>query len=186
MIKTARKYSHDKYGQGRATVIITLNHSFHGRTITTLKATGQDHYHENFLPLPRGLPLRRRQRHGQPPLPRAGDDVCAVMMELIQGEGGVNPLQQGLRPGGGQALRGAGLAPPHRRGADRHRPHRHPLCLPAVRRIQPDVVTFAKGIAGGLPFGGFLTNEKCRKVLGAGDHGSTFGGNPMAAAAAAW
>ena len=89
MIKTARKYSFDKYGPGRST-IITLNNSFHGRTITTLKATGQDHFHEFFFPSPRAS-ATPPPTTGEPP-GRRRDDVCAVMMELIQGEGGVNPL----------------------------------------------------------------------------------------------
>src|SRR5699024_446511 len=92
MIKTARKYSYDKYGQGRAT-IITLKNSFHGRTITTLKATGQDHFHEFFFPFTEGF--RYADANDMDSLlAQSGDDVCAVMMELIQGEGGVNPLQK--------------------------------------------------------------------------------------------
>ena len=88
MIKTARKYSYDKYGQGRAT-IITLKNSFHGRTITTLKATGQDHFHEFFFPFTEGF--RYADANDMDSLlAQSGDDVCAVMMELIQGEGGVN------------------------------------------------------------------------------------------------
>ena len=92
MIKTARKYSFDKYGQGRAT-IITLKNSFHGRTITTLKATGQDHFHEFFFPFTEGF--RYADANDMDSLlAQSGDDVCAVMMELIQGEGGVNPLNK--------------------------------------------------------------------------------------------
>ncbi len=180
MIKTARKYSYEKYGQGRAT-IITLQNSFHGRTITTLKATGQDHFHEFFFPFTEGFRYARANDMDSL-LAAAGDDVCGVMMELIQGEGGVNPLQKDYV----QAV--AKLC------AERD----WLLLIDEVQTgvgrtgsvfafqqfdIQPDVVSFAKGIAGGLPFGGFLTNEKCRKVLRAGDHGSTFGGNPMSAAA---
>ncbi len=180
MIKTARKYSYEKYGQGRAT-IITLQNSFHGRTITTLKATGQDHFHEFFFPFTEGFRYARANDMDSL-LAAAGDDVCGVMMELIQGEGGVNPLQKDYV----QAV--AKLC------AERD----WLLLIDEVQTgvgrtgsvfafqqfdIQPDVVSFAKGIAGGLPFGGFLTNEKCRNVLRTGDHGSTFGGNPMSAAA---
>ena len=92
MIKVARKYSYEKYGQGRS-AIITLKNSFHGRTITTLKATGQDHYHDYFFPFTEGF--RYAQANDMDSLlSQAGEDVCAVMMELIQGEGGVNPLEK--------------------------------------------------------------------------------------------
>ena len=181
MIKLARKYSYDKYGQGRST-IITLNNSFHGRTITTLKATGQDHFHEFFFPFTEGFRYADANDI-ESVKAQGGDDVCGVMMELIQGEGGVNPLDKGFV----QAV--AALC------AERD----WLLLIDEVQTgigrtgslfayqqfdVHPDVVTFAKGIAGGLPFGGFLANEKCRAVLGKGTHGSTFGGNPMAAAAA--
>ena len=181
MIKLARKYSYDKYGQGRAT-IITLNNSFHGRTITTLKATGQDHFHEFFFPFTEGFRYADANDI-ESVKAQGGDDVCGVMMELIQGEGGVNPLEKAF------VQEVAALC------AERD----WLLLIDEVQTgigrtgslfayqqfgVQPDVVTFAKGIAGGLPFGGFLANEKCKTVLGKGTHGSTFGGNPMAAAAA--
>ena len=181
MIKTARKYSFEKYGEGRAT-IITLRNSFHGRTITTLKATGQDHFHEFFFPFTEGFRYAEANRMDSL-LEAAGDDVCGVMMELIQGEGGVNPLEKDY------VLEVAKLCAQRdwlllvdevQTGIGRT----GTLFAYQQFGIQPDVVTFAKGIAGGLPFGGFLTNEKCRNVLRAGDHGSTFGGNPMSAAAA--
>lgn len=181
MIKVARKYSFDKYGQGRAT-IITLKNSFHGRTITTLKATGQDRFHEYFFPFTEGF--RYADANDMDSLlSAAGDDVCAVMMELIQGEGGVNPLQKEYVQSVAKLCAERDwllLIDEVQTGIGRTG------SLFAFQQfgIQPDVVTFAKGIAGGLPFGGFLTNEKCRTVLRAGDHGSTFGGNPMAAAAA--
>ena len=181
MIKTARKYSFDKYGQGRAT-IITLKNSFHGRTITTLKATGQDHFHEFFFPFTEGF--RYADANDMDSLlAQSGDDVCAVMMELIQGEGGVNPLNKDYVQAVAKLCAEKDwllLIDEVQTGIGRTG------SVFAFQQfdIQPDVVSFAKGIAGGLPFGGFLTNEKCRKVLGAGDHGSTFGGNPMAAAAA--
>ena len=181
MIKTARKYSYEKYGEGRAT-IITLKNSFHGRTITTLKATGQDHFHEFFFPFPEGF--RYAEANNMDSLMEAaGDDVCGVMMELIQGEGGVNPLRQDYVQAVAKLCAEKDwllLVDEVQTGVGRTG------TMFAFQQfgIQPDVVTFAKGIAGGLPFGGFLTNEKCRNVLRAGDHGSTFGGNPMAAAAA--
>ena len=93
MIKLARKYSFDKYGKGRST-IITLNHSFHGRTMATITATGQPHYHTYFFPFVEDF------RYADPTLEsiqaQGGDDVCAVMVELIQGEGGVRPLDKAM------------------------------------------------------------------------------------------
>ncbi len=180
MIKLARKYSFEKYGKGRATVI-TLRNSFHGRTITTLKATGQDHFHDYFFPFTEGF--RYADANDMDSLMAEVDgDVCAIMMELIQGEGGVNPLDRDYVQAVAKLCAEKDwllLVDEVQTGIGRTG------TLFAFQQfgIQPDVVTFAKGIAGGLPFGGFLANEKCRKVLGAGDHGSTFGGNPMAAAA---
>ncbi len=180
IIKTARKWSHDKYGPDRST-ILTLNRSFHGRTVTTLRATGQDKYHKNFYPFPEGF------RHAdandmESLLSAAGDDVCAVMLELIQGEGGVNPLDAGyVREVAALCARRDWLLliDEVQTGIGRT----GTLFCYQQFAITPDVVTFAKGIAGGLPFGGFLVGERCRDVLHAGDHGSTFGGNPMASAA---
>ena len=180
MIKVARKYSYEKYGQGRAT-IITLKNSFHGRTITTLKATGQDHFHDFFFPFTEGF--RYAQANDMDSLlAQSGDDVCAVMMELIQGEGGVNPLERDYVQAVAQLCAQRDwllLVDEVQTGVGRT----GTLFAYQQFDILPDVVSFAKGIAGGLPFGGFLTNEKCRGVLRSGDHGSTFGGNPMAAAA---
>ena len=180
MIKLVRKYSFDKYGKGRAT-IITLKNSFHGRTITTLKATGQEHFHDFFFPFTEGF--RYAGANSMDSLTAvAGDDVCAVMVELIQGEGGVNPLQADYVQAVAKLCMEKDwllLVDEVQTGVGRT----GTLFAYQQFGIQPDVVTFAKGIAGGLPFGGFLVNEKCRDVLKAGDHGSTFGGNPMAAAA---
>jgi hypothetical protein len=134
MIKLARKYSFDKYGKGRAT-IITLKNSFHGRTITTLMAaTGQEAcFHNYFLPLHRGLPLCGRQLSGLAGRRPRADDVCAVMVELIQGEGGVLPLDREYVQAGGRHVRGKGLAAAGGRGAERRGPHGLSVCLPAVR-----------------------------------------------------
>ncbi|MCD8086000.1 MAG: acetylornithine/succinylornithine family transaminase [Clostridiales bacterium] len=181
IIKLARKYSFDKYGQGRAT-IITLHNSFHGRTITTLQATGQDVFHNYFFPFTEGF-----RYAGTPDMAgvqaQDGDDVCAVMIELIQGEGGVLPLDKGFV----QEL------------ADWCAQRDYLLLVDEVQTgigrtgslfcfqqygILPDACTFAKGIAGGLPMAGVLANEKCRSVLTPGTHATTFGGNPVAAAAA--
>ena len=181
MIKVARKYSFEKYGKGRST-IITLNHSFHGRTITTLEATGQDHYHNYFFPFTEGF--RYADANDMDSLLAvAGDDVCGVMLEMIQGEGGVNPLNADYVQAVAKLCQEKDwliLVDEVQTGIGRTG------SLFAFQQfgIQPDVVSFAKGIAGGLPFGGFLVNEKCRTVLRAGDHGSTFGGNPVSAAGA--
>ena len=180
-IKAARKYSFDKYGADRYNVI-TLVNSFHGRTIATLTATGQDAFHQYFYPFMEGFryadanDLESVKAEG-------GKDVCAVMLELVQGEGGVLPMEPDfVRDLAAlcaerdwlmlvdEVQTGIG-----RTGA---------LFAYQQYGVQPDAASFAKGIAGGLPMGGFLVNEKCRNVLGAGMHGSTFGGNPIAASAA--
>ncbi|MCI6054986.1 aspartate aminotransferase family protein [Dysosmobacter sp.] len=180
MIKLARKYSFDKYGTGRAT-IITLNNSFHGRTITTLTATGQEVFHNYFFPFTEGF--RYADANDMASLEAAaGDDVCAVMVELVQGEGGVLPLDRDYV----QALSKlcaerdwlllvdevqTGVGRTGRLFAFQH------------YGILPDVCSFAKGIAGGLPMSGIMANAKCREVLGPGMHATTFGGNPVCAAA---
>lgn len=180
VIKLARKYSWAKYGEGRSTVI-TLNRSFHGRTITTLAATGQDVFHQYFFPFTEGF---RRSEPDLDSLERAaGDDVCAVLVELVQGEGGVLPLKREFVH---ELARLCGerdwllLVDEVQTGVGRT----GSLFCFQQYGIQPDAASFAKGIAGGLPMGGFLVNEKCRRVLGPGDHASTFGGNPVSAAAA--
>lgn len=179
MIKTARKYSFDKYGRGRAT-ILTLNHSFHGRTMTTITATGQPHYHDYFFPFMEGF------RYADPTLEsiqaQAGEDVCAVMVELIQGEGGVRPLDKAMVQALAQLCQEKDwllLVDEVQTGIGRT----GTLFAYQQFDIQPDVVSFAKGIAGGLPLGGILTNEKCSAVLTPGTHGSTFGANPVSTAA---
>ena len=183
MIKLARKYSYDKYGKGRGTVI-TLHNSFHGRTITTLAATGQDKFHDFFFPFTEGF--RYADANDLDSVEAvAGHDVCGVMMELVQGEGGVLPLDR-------EFVRAV---------ADLCAKRDWLLLIDEVQSgvgrtgslfafqqygIHPDVVSFAKGIAGGLPFGGVIANEKCRNVFTPGTHGTTFGGNPVAAAAACY
>ncbi len=180
MIKLARKYSFDKYGKGRAT-IITLNNSFHGRTITTLMATGQEVFHNYFFPFTEGF--RYADANSLESLEAAaGDDVCAVMMELVQGEGGVLPLDYDYV----QAVKKLCeerdwllLADEVQTGVGRT----GKLFAFQQYDILPDVVSFAKGIAGGLPMSGIMANEKCRNVLGPGTHATTFGANPVCAAA---
>jgi acetylornithine/N-succinyldiaminopimelate aminotransferase len=180
MIKLARKYSFDKYGNGRAT-IITLLDSFHGRTITTLKATGQEVFHKYFFPFTEGF------RYAAPNdidalKAQAGDDVCAVMLELVQGEGGVMPLNKdyiaqvkALCDENDWLL----LVDEVQTGVGRT----GTMFAFQQYDLLPDVCSFAKGIAGGLPMSGIMANEKCRNVLTAGTHATTFGGNPVSAAA---
>jgi len=181
MIKLARKYSFDKYGKGRGT-IITLNKSFHGRTITTLVATGQDKFHNYFFPFTEGF--RYADANDIDSVEAvAGHDVCAVMMELIQGEGGVNPLDVEFVQKVAELCAKRDwllLIDEVQTGVGRTG------SLFAFQQfgIQPDIVSFAKGIAGGLPFGGVMAGEKCSQTFTAGTHGTTFGGNPVSAAGA--
>ena len=181
MIKLARKYSFDKYGSGRAT-IITLKNSFHGRTITTLTATGQDVFHNYFFPFTEGF--RYAAANDLVSLEAAaGDDVCAVMVELVQGEGGVLPLEQDYVQAVAALCREKDwllLVDEVQTGVGRT----GSLFAFQQYGVLPDVVSFAKGIAGGLPMSGILANEKCRDVLGPGMHATTFGANPVCAAAA--
>ena len=180
MIKLARKYSYDKYGKGRAT-IITLKNSFHGRTITTLMATGQDVFHQYFFPFTEGF--RYAPANDLEALKEvAGDDVCAVMMEMVQGEGGVLPLDYEYV----QAVKALCaerdwllLDDEVQAGVGRT----GKLFAFQQYDILPDVASFAKGIAGGMPMSGIMANEKCRTVLTPGTHATTFGANPVCAAA---
>ena len=181
IIKMARKYSFDKYGKGRGT-ILTLKNSFHGRTITTLTATGQDVFHNYFFPFNDGF--RYAEAGSIDAIQEvAGHDVCAVMLELVQGEGGVYPMDP-------EYVHNLAVLCAERdwlllvdevqTGVGRT----GTLFAFQQYGIIPDGVSFAKGIAGGLPMGGFLVNERCRNVMGPGTHASTFGGNPICAAAA--
>lgn len=181
MIKFARKYSFDKYGEGRKT-IITLVNSFHGRTITTLSATGQDGFHTVFGPFTPGFkycPANDIKALND----MITDDVCAIMFECVQGEGGVLNLTEEF------------VHEIAKIGAEKD-------ILVAVDEVQtgngrtgkyfaymnygitPDIVSTAKGLAGGLPMGAVLFGEKLKDTVTLGSHGSTFGGNPIAAAGA--
>ena len=180
LIKLARKYSFDKYGKGRAT-IISLNNSFHGRTITTLMATGQERFHNYFFPFTEGF--RYADANDLESLKAAaGDDVCGVLLELVQGEGGVLPLDKEYV----QQVKALCeekdwllLVDEVQTGVGRT----GSLFAFQQYDILPDVASFAKGIAGGLPMSGIMANEKCRDVLGPGTHATTFGANPVCAAA---
>ena len=181
-IKVARKYASDKYGSSRSTVI-TLENSFHGRTLTTLAATGQDHYHELFQPLTPGFVSIPANQTDTLEAAIEKYNPAAVMIECIQGEGGVVPLDADyirfvreitekndiimivdeVQTGNGRT----GM-----------------LYSYMNFGIVPDVVSTAKGLGGGLPLGATLISDKCKNVLGFGDHGSTFGGNPVCCAGA--
>ena len=182
-IKTARKYSFDKYGEGRSK-IITLKNSFHGRTVTTLKATGQDKFHQYFFPFTEGFDYAEAGDL-EDLKKKAGKDVCAVMIELIQGEGGVCPLEKEFVLELYDFCRENNLL----------------LMIDEVQTgmgrtgrlfcyenygIQPDVVTSAKGLGGGLPIGACLCSAELSGVLDSGTHGTTYGGNPIACAGAAY
>ena len=181
-IKAARKYGCDKKGEDYYT-IITLKNSFHGRTLTTLAATGQDTFHKDFTPLTEGFVYAEANNIEAIKSLAAENKVCAVMFEIVQGEGGVNPLD----PEYVKAL--AEFAAENdilliadevqigngRSGA---------LYGYMNYGITPDIVSTAKGLAGGLPIGATLLGDKVRDVYVPGLHGSTFGGNPVSCAAA--
>jgi acetylornithine/N-succinyldiaminopimelate aminotransferase len=181
MIKLARKYSFDKYGSGRSK-IVTLFQSFHGRTITTLAATGQDSFHKFFFPFTEGFSHANANDMGDVKA-AVNNETCAVMIELIQGEGGVLPLDKGFVQELSDFCREKDLLlliDEVQTGVGRT----GSLFAFQQYGIVPDVVSFAKGIAGGLPMGGIIANDKCASVLTAGTHATTFGGNPIAAAGA--
>ena len=179
-IKLARKYSFDKYGKGRST-IVGLENSFHGRTLTTLSATGQDVVHQYFFPFTEGFSFAK-----------AGDldslkdkldgSVCAVLLECVQGEGGVVALDKAYVQAVQALCRERDvllLVDEVQTGAGRT----GTFLACEQLGLQPDVVTMAKGLGGGLPIGACLCTQALGGVMSAGMHGSTFGGNPVACAA---
>ncbi len=183
-IKLARKYSFDKYGKdAQRNIIITLVNSFHGRTLATLSATGQDVFHNYFFPFTPGFVNVEANNTDdlKAKLAENKGKVCAVMFEFVQGEGGVCPLtkefvdaifeecaKDDILTIADEVQTGVG-----RTGA---------LLTSQLFGVKPDVTTLAKGIAGGVPMGACLANEKCADVLTKSTHGSTFGGNPLACA----
>lgn len=180
-IKFARKYSSDKYGENRST-IITLEDSFHGRTITTLSATGQDVFHKDFGPFTQGFkycPANDCNALKD----MITDDVCAIMFECIQGEGGVNNLDDEFIKTINQIAKDNDIlmivdeVQTGNGRTGKYFSYEH-------FNISPDIVTTAKGMAGGLPMGAVLFGEKVKDVVTPGSHGSTFGGNPIACAGA--
>lgn len=179
-VKAARKYAADTKGPDFHTVI-TLKNSFHGRTISMLSATGQDHYHELFRPLTPGFVHAEPNNLEYMKVLADAHKTAAIMIECVQGEGGVVPLDEGYVKGVAEFARENDII----------------LIVDEVQTgngrsgrlysymnydIQPDIVSTAKGLAGGLPLGATLLGEKVKDTLKAGDHGSTFGGNPVACA----
>lgn len=180
-IKLARKYSFDKYGENRYN-IITLVNSFHGRTMATITATGQEHYHKFFNPFVQGFKYAESGNSEQ--LAEMADDtVCAIILEVIQGEGGVVPadfefLKEVERVCNEKDI--LLIIDEVQTGMGRT----GKLFAYEYAGISPHIVTAAKGIGNGLPMGACLCTEKCADVLTAGTHGTTFGGNPAACAGA--
>ena len=178
-IKIARKYSFDKYGKGRST-IITLVNSFHGRTLATLSATGQDVFHNYFFPFVEGFV--HTPANDIDALKSALDDtVCAIMIEFVQGEGGVVKLDEAFVKAVRQICDEKDIlmiADEVQTGVGRT----GKFLASEYFGVKPDITTMAKGLAGGVPVGACLALEKCSSVLVPGTHGSTFGGNPLACA----
>ncbi len=178
-IKTARKRSFDRYGEGRNRIVSLVN-SFHGRTVTTLSATGQDSFHQYFFPFTEGF-IFANANDIDDLISKLDDTVCGVMMELIQGEGGVMPLEPSFVAAVQALCRENDLAliiDEVQTGIGRS----GRLLACEHYGIRPDLVTLAKGLGGGLPIGAVLMNETYADVMGAGAHGSTFGGNPVVCA----
>ena len=182
-IKAARKYASDKYGPGARPTIVTLVNSFHGRTIATLSATGQEVFHRDFGPFTPGFV--HVPANDLAALERALEEnaCCGVMLEMIQGEGGVIPLDKAYVQGAARlcALRDVLLiADEVQTGNGRT----GTLYAWQQFGVEPDLFSTAKGLGGGLPIGACLLGEKVKDTLGASSHGSTFGGNPICAAGA--
>ncbi len=181
VIKAARKYSFQKYGEGRSK-IVALENSFHGRTMAALSATGQNAYHNFFFPFVDGFAFAKANDTADT-ISKLTDDVCAVMMEMVQGEGGVMPLEKEYV----QAVYAACqekdilfIVDEVQTGVGRT----GTFYSYQQFGIQPDLVSSAKGLGGGLPIGAVLFGEKTQDTLIPGDHGSTFGGNPVVCAGA--
>ena len=181
-IKAARKYSAEKKGEDCFT-IITLVNSFHGRTLTTLAATGQENFHKLFVPLTPGFVHVAAGDVDGLKETVAKEKIAGIMIECVQGEGGVIPLPEDFVKAVASIAKEEDI----------------PLIVDEVQTgngrtgafysymnfgIQPDIVSTAKGLAGGLPIGATLLGEKVENIFGPGDNGSTFGGNPVSCAAA--
>ena len=180
-IKIARKYSFDKYGSGRQK-IVTLVNSFHGRTVTTLAATGQDVFHNYFFPFTEGF-VYAEANNTDSLKSCIDDEVCGIFIELVQGEGGVMPLEQSYVDEIAAVCREKDIllmVDEVQTGVSRTGTF---YCYQGYG-IEPDIVTSAKGLGGGLPIGACLCSEKAQDVIVPGTHGTTFGGNPIVCAAA--
>ena len=181
-IKAARKYGELNKGEGYTT-IITLKDSFHGRTLTTLAATGQDVFHKDFLPLTEGFVYAAANSKEDVEKLAAENKCCAVMFEVVQGEGGVLPLNKDFLVWLESFAKEKDLlliADEVQTGNGRT----GELYGYMNFGITPDIVSTAKGLGGGLPIGATMLGDKVKDVLGAGMHGSTFGGNPVCCAGA--
>lgn len=181
-IKLAKKYSFDKYGKKERTGVVTLENSFHGRTITTLAATGQAAFHNFFFPFTEGFSYAKANCMDSVKT-CVDENTCAVMIELIQGEGGVMPLEQSFVTELAQFCAREDIlliVDEVQTGVSRTGTF---YCFEQYG-IHPDVVTSAKGLGGGLPIGACLCRKGLGSVLSAGQHGTTFGGNPIACAGA--
>ena len=180
-IKAARKYSYLKYKEGRSTVV-SLKNSFHGRTLTTLSATGQDAFHRYFFPFTEGF-IFADPDDPSDIISKAGSGVCAVIMELVQGEGGVIPLKHAMVQDIADICREQDILliiDEVQTGAGRT----GTLFCFEQYGIMPDIVTAAKGLGGGLPFGVILFSGRAQGALAKGDHATTFGANPAICAGA--
>ena len=180
-IKAARKYSFDRYGAGRDQ-IITLKNSFHGRTLATLTATGQDGFHQFFGPFNDGF-LYAAAGDLDALTKLVDEHTCAIMLELIQGEGGVVPLDPAFVLGVRSLCDDRDLVlivDEVQTGVGRT----GTFLACEQYNLRPDIVTLAKGLGGGLPIGAVLVSDKVAAGMGPGSHGSTFGGNPVACAGA--
>lgn len=181
-IKIARQYGIEKKGKDYST-IITLKNSFHGRTITTLSATGQDIFHQKFMPLTSGFVYGTANDLDSIIELVKNNKVCGIFIECVQGEGGVIPLEKDFVLGIDKICKENDIL----------------LMIDEVQTgngrtgelyaymnygISPDIISTAKGLGGGLPIGACLMNEKTQSIMGFGDHGSTYGGNPICAAGA--
>lgn len=181
-IKAARKYAAGKYGAGRH-VIVTLKDSFHGRTITTLAATGQDDFHKDFLPLTPGFVYAQPNDIADIRRLTDNDVTAAILFEAVQGEGGVVALDQAYLSALAEIAKEKDIlliADEVQCGNGRT----GMLCGYMNYGIMPDIVTTAKGLGGGLPIGATLLGEKVKDVYSPGSHGSTFGANPACCAGA--
>lgn len=180
-IKAARKYSNNKYGND-VNHIVTLENSFHGRTMATITATGQENYHKDFYPFVEGFSYAKANDI-EDLYSKVTEETCAVMIELIQGEGGVLNLDKDYVKAVESYCRDQDMlfiVDEVQTGVGRTG---HLFAFQAFD-VTPDIVTFAKGIGGGLPLGGAIFGEHACDILKPGDHGTTYGGNPVACAGA--